>query len=125
MITIGIFVASAINSIIIKTTSGDFMWRACLAAQVIPGLLLFLLTITIPYSPRWLADNDRDDEAIAILARLREKNVNSQAVIEEYRAIKDNIEYERQIGTASYAELLIPGIINRVVMAMYLLHLTN
>lgn len=120
MITIGILVAAICNAIIISFTSGDFEWRLALSIQIIPGFILFLLTLFMPYSPRWLADQDRDSEAIQTLAKLRDAPVSSEVVQDEFHDIKSNIEYEREVGTASWSELLRPGIINRVFIAVIL-----
>ncbi|RKO83577.1 general substrate transporter [Blyttiomyces helicus] len=122
MITIGILLAAIINSIIIKvgTATGNFEWRLGLALQGIPGIVLFLLTFFIPYSPRWLANNGRDDEAIAVLAKLRSEPVDSAAIRTEYDDIKASIEMERQVGTADWSELVKPGMLNRVVLVVLL-----
>ncbi|KAI8820678.1 sugar transporter [Fimicolochytrium jonesii] len=115
MITIGIFVASCINAIIIKTVDGDTKWRLALGMQMVPGVVLFFLTFIMPESPRWLANRDQDAEALRTLAKLRSVSQDDPAVIAEHREIKESIEMERQIGTANWSELLKPGILNRTV----------
>jgi SP family sugar:H+ symporter-like MFS transporter len=120
MITLGILIAACCNAVIMTYTSGEFEWRMALAVQIIPGVLLLILTIFMPYSPRWLADRDRDSETIHTLARLRGSTITDDAIQQEYRDIKSNVEYEREIGTASWKELLKPGIINRVLIGVTL-----
>ncbi|KAF5227058.1 hypothetical protein FAUST_12017 [Fusarium austroamericanum] len=39
--------------------------------QILPGLLLGFGAIFLPYSPRWLASKDREEEALLNLAKLR------------------------------------------------------
>ncbi|KAI9095581.1 sugar transporter [Phlyctochytrium arcticum] len=123
MITIGILIASIVNAIIIKTTEtrGDELeWRLALAMQMVPGVSVVFINIFMPYSPRWLANRDRDTEALKTLARLRGVDINDTAVQAEYREIKESIELERQVGNGSWSELLKKGIINRVVFVFIL-----
>ncbi|KAJ3020025.1 hypothetical protein HKX48_001440 [Thoreauomyces humboldtii] len=121
MVTIGIFVASCINAIIIKTSDEtDIRWRLALGMQLVPGVAVLLLNLFMPFSPRWLANRDRDSEATKILARLRGMPIEDPAVQAEYREIKESIEMERQIGNASFTELLKPGIRNRVLIGFML-----
>lgn len=118
MITIGILIASIVNSIIFVTTSGEFQWRLALLIQCIPGLLLLVIMMFMPYSPRWLVNRDRDSEAITILAKLRASRSESVIVQSEYTDIKNGIAYERSIGTADWSELTKRGIFNRVIIAV-------
>ncbi|KAJ3177789.1 hypothetical protein HDU87_004311 [Geranomyces variabilis] len=121
MITIGILIASIINAIIIKTSpETNLRWRLALGMQLIPGVGVVVCNVFMPYSPRWLANRNRDSEAIKILARLRGVSIEDATVQAEFREIKESIEMERQIGTGSWAELLKPGIRNRVVFAVML-----
>ncbi|KAJ3084961.1 hypothetical protein HK102_000449 [Quaeritorhiza haematococci] len=120
MITIGIFIASCVNSVILSFLTGDVQWRTSMGMQVIPGSLLVLIIIFMPYSPRWLMSRNRDAEAVQILAKLRASDVNSATVQSEYHDIKAGIELERQIGNADWHELFKRGIFNRVVIAFVL-----
>ncbi|KNE65841.1 hypothetical protein AMAG_19223 [Allomyces macrogynus ATCC 38327] len=74
----------------------------------------------LPESPRWLMFRDRETDALAALAKLRQSEQASPAVQEEYKEYKDSIEAERQIGTASWSELRRPGIFNRLVLGVVL-----
>ncbi|KAJ3085910.1 hypothetical protein HK102_013694 [Quaeritorhiza haematococci] len=88
--------------------------------QIIPGALLVIIIIFMPYSPRWLLNRNRDAEAINILAKLRGSSSTSTTIQTEYHDIKAGIELEKTIGTAEWHELLKPGIVNRVVIALFL-----
>eukprot|EP01112_Ceratiomyxa_fruticulosa_P013666 TRINITY_DN3858_c0_g1_i2.p1 TRINITY_DN3858_c0_g1~~TRINITY_DN3858_c0_g1_i2.p1 ORF type:complete len:193 (+),score=14.40 TRINITY_DN3858_c0_g1_i2:225-803(+) len=63
MITLGIFIASCINAIIIVTTTGDKEWRLALGMQLIPAFILWLLIIILPFSPRWLLSKGRTEQS--------------------------------------------------------------
>lgn len=122
MITFGIFLASSINTGIILSQGADnpTTWRICLAIQIIPGAILPVLMFFMPSSPSWLANVDRDDEALASIARLRGESIDSQVVQEEFDDIKTGIELDRSHGDASIMDLLKPGILNRVVIVAVL-----
>lgn len=120
MITFGILVASAVNAVILTTTSGDLEWRLALGMQMIPALVLWGLIIILPFSPRWLIDHNRDKEALKTLSRLRDSPVESNIIQTEYKAIKDNVEFEKQTGTAGWAELFERGIRNRLFIGVIL-----
>ncbi|KAI8714966.1 MFS domain-containing protein [Fusarium sp. LHS14.1] len=51
--------------------SSHWSWQLPFLLQILPGLVLGFGAIFLPYSPRWLASKDREDEALANLAKLR------------------------------------------------------
>ncbi|CAG8495717.1 10057_t:CDS:10, partial [Scutellospora calospora] len=108
-ITIGIAVSFWIDYATEKIDSSN-QWRIPLGIQVIPAFLLALGTLILPFSPRWLLDNDRDDEALIVLAKLRSNgDKNDPIVIDEFNEIKENVRFEREVAAKSYLELLKKG----------------
>ncbi|KAI5465259.1 sugar transporter family protein [Mariannaea sp. PMI_226] len=88
--------------------------------QMIPGLILFAAIPFIPRSPRWLASQDRWDEAIDILATLHAKgDKQSPLVLTEVSEIRRRIEIERQSKTLSWSELFKRQNIIRVTSAIF------
>ncbi|GEM67373.1 MFS transporter [Sphingobacterium mizutaii NBRC 14946 = DSM 11724] len=61
MIVSGIFIAFLTNYLF--ANFGDDAWRYMLGIMAIPSLAFLLLLNTIPFSPRWLALNNRKEEA--------------------------------------------------------------
>ena len=51
----------------------------------------------MPYSPRWLVEVGRDEEAKATLSRIRSSPVHSPEVIAEFLDIKAEVLIEREI----------------------------
>ncbi|RSL37933.1 hypothetical protein CEP53_015345, partial [Fusarium sp. AF-6] len=51
--------------------SSHWSWQLPFLLQILPGLVLGFGAVFLPYSPRWLASKDREDEALANLAKLR------------------------------------------------------
>lgn len=56
---------------------GEDAWRWMLGIMVIPAIVFWLLLLTIPESPRWLILNNRQQDAIPVLTRLGEANVQA------------------------------------------------
>lgn len=121
MITIGILIAASVNSVIIVTlgvTDYRNEWRVAMGMQCVPAVFLLIVMFFMPYSPRWLATQGRDAEALAIIARLRSETVSDVGAVAEYKQIADAVIIERSVGNGSWSELLVPGLRNRLVIAM-------
>ncbi|KAJ1945958.1 hypothetical protein FBU59_002161 [Linderina macrospora] len=94
-------------------------WRVPIAIQMVPAVILFVAMFFIPYSPRWLVDHDRFDEARTCLARLRAGgDENDPAVAEELEEIKEAVRIERETAVRSYAELAKYPIRRRVILGV-------
>ena len=64
-ITIGIFVAYAVDQVLTNSDS----WRVMLGVSAIPGVLLVLAIWPMPESPRWLIQREREHEARDVICR--------------------------------------------------------
>jgi len=51
----------------------------------------------MPYSPRWLMEKGREEQALQTLSALRRKPVDDPAVHYEFLEIKAEIQYSREI----------------------------
>ncbi|HEX5327097.1 MAG TPA: sugar porter family MFS transporter [Acetobacteraceae bacterium] len=67
-ITIGIFLAYLIDAAL---SGRDGAWRIMLGVAAVPGVLLVLVMLAAPESPRWLMKMNRRGEARAALRRAR------------------------------------------------------
>jgi sugar porter (SP) family MFS transporter len=90
MITIGILLAY-ISSWVFKDVSGDWRWMFAVAA--IPGAALAIGMLFMPYSPRWLVEVGRDDDARDVLKKIRD----NEDVDEEIDEIKEVTSEEKSL----------------------------
>lgn len=78
-------------------------WRYMFGSEGIPALLFFLLLFTVPETPRWLAEKNRDEEALKILSRA----VGPDNAENELKEIKKSLAHE--IDSGSFKDLFLPG----------------
>ncbi|KAJ5476950.1 Mitochondrial substrate/solute carrier [Penicillium diatomitis] len=84
----------------------DISWRLPLLCQCIMGALLGLGSLIICESPRWLLDNDHDEEGMVVIANLYgEGDIHNDKARQEYREIKMNVLLQRQEGERSYSDM--------------------
>lgn len=105
-IVAGIFIAYLTNFLFVGL--GDQAWRYMLGIMVIPSALFWVLLRSIPESPRWLILNNREAEAIPIMNRLQETNVNGaiQAIKESVQSHQEKLFQRRYMKPVMYAVLL-------------------
>lgn len=69
------------------------VFRLPWAIQMLPAILLLFCLPLMPRSPRWLAAQDRWEEAVDVLARLHAKgNTLDPVVIAQTTEIREKIE---------------------------------
>ncbi|KAG6308149.1 hypothetical protein E4U45_002149 [Claviceps purpurea] len=81
-------------------------WRIPLLMQCVMGALLGIGSLVIVESPRWLLDNDHDEEGMVVIANLYGGgDIHDTKARDEYREIKMNVLLQRQEGERTYAEM--------------------
>lgn len=103
------------------TGQSDASWRIPLAIQIVPALILGIGMLFYPDSPRWLLLQERDEEAIATLSRIRGQPADHPSVVAESLEIRANILLENSYVQENFRGL--SGV--RLHAAQYLSMLTN
>lgn len=71
-------------------------WRIPLAFQIFPALCLGIGMLFMPYSPRWLVEKGREEEALEELSRLRRKPADNHSVRIEFLGIVAEVRFARE-----------------------------
>ncbi|KAI5298559.1 hypothetical protein KEM56_003952 [Ascosphaera pollenicola] len=96
----------------------DYSWRLPLLCQCIMGALLGFGSLIICESPRWLLDNDHDEEGMIVIANLYGGgDIHNAKARQEYRDIKMGVLLQRQEGERSYTDMF-RRYTKRVLIAM-------
>ncbi|KAI0074444.1 general substrate transporter [Panus rudis PR-1116 ss-1] len=97
MLGIGALIASFIGYGCFHGLTGQAQWRVPLGIQLLPAIPLAFFILLLPESPRFLAMQGRDQEALLVLARLHAHgDVNDSFVIAEHREILEQVALEKE-----------------------------
>ncbi|KAF8473208.1 general substrate transporter [Kalaharituber pfeilii] len=97
MIGIGFIISTWVGYGSLKRPDTDsFQWRFPLAFQGIPAIILVIGLIFFPESPRQLMEKDREEDAMAVLRRLRH-GASDEDINREFQEIKATIQAENSI----------------------------
>ncbi|KAK7413250.1 hypothetical protein QQX98_007838 [Neonectria punicea] len=95
---LGSFLAAGICYGTRQLDPSDWAWRIPTLLQGFPPCLVLILIPFLPESPRWLIYNDREEEALDIIARLNGTTRDDAGVQVQYREIIDTLAYEKSDG---------------------------
>ncbi|KAH6645683.1 general substrate transporter [Truncatella angustata] len=88
-VTIAFWIAYACKDI-----PSDASWRVPFALQIISALLLGIMIQFFPYSPRWLAMQDRHEACLNSLCKLRKLPASDERVQAEYEGILTEVKFQ-------------------------------
>ncbi|KIX99567.1 uncharacterized protein Z520_05143 [Fonsecaea multimorphosa CBS 102226] len=97
-------------------------WRIPLGVQLIPGGILLVGMLFLRESPRWLAKQGRDQEAVAALAHIRCDSPDDVEVMSEFAEIKASIAEEEELSEGvTWKECLQPNMRKRFMIIFFLM----
>ncbi|KEY69249.1 hypothetical protein S7711_01703 [Stachybotrys chartarum IBT 7711] len=80
--------------------SSDWSWRIPSLLQLVPSLCQITFMYWCPESPRWLINNDRHDEALAILQTYHGEGKDGEEYVRlEYSRIQSTIAQEKELAS--------------------------
>jgi len=85
-------------------TQKEAAWRIPLALQLVPALILGFGILFMPFSPRWLVNQGRDEEAIAVLSSTRRLPVDSDLIQIEFLEIKAQYLFEKETSEINFPQ---------------------
>ncbi|KAL2024903.1 hypothetical protein VTK56DRAFT_3602 [Thermocarpiscus australiensis] len=77
-------------------TQSDAAWLTPICLQLAPALILFVGMIFMPFSPRWLINHGREEEARKVLSSLRNLPPDHELVEIEFLEIKAQSLFEKR-----------------------------
>ncbi|KAI8939427.1 hypothetical protein NX059_003207 [Plenodomus lindquistii] len=85
--------------------AGEWSWRLPFLIQMIPGFVLGIGIFFLPFSPRWLASKGRDDEALAVLGKLRNLPTDDSRVVQEWCEIRAEVAFTQEVSRERHPNL--------------------
>ncbi|KAI1340778.1 general substrate transporter [Xylariaceae sp. FL0016] len=76
----------------------DMVWRFPIAFQCTFAIVVLILMLNLPESPRWLLTKERHEEAATVLAALNGERRDSTMIVTEMGVISDAIRASGQVG---------------------------
>jgi sugar porter (SP) family MFS transporter len=107
MITTGIAIAYLVNYLLRDVTHN---WRWMLGLGAVPGVLLAVGMVLVPHTPRWLVEQDREDEAEQVLQRARGDDEDVHEELEEIEEVSQEEGSVRDLLDRSVRPLLVVGL---------------
>lgn len=85
--------------------AGEWSWRLPFLIQMIPGFVLGVGIVFLPFSPRWLSSKGRDDEALKVLAKLRGLPTTDSRVYREWHEIRAEVAFTKEVNIERHPKL--------------------
>jgi sugar porter (SP) family MFS transporter len=115
MVVAGIFIAYVVNWAL-KDVGGDWRWMLGLGA--VPGMALAIGMFFQPYSPRWLVEHDRKDEARDVLQRARGENADVDDELEEIEEAASEEGGVRDLWSPRVRAMVVVGLVLAVAQQL-------
>ncbi|KAJ5541870.1 Major facilitator superfamily domain general substrate transporter [Penicillium sp. DV-2018c] len=99
--------------------AGPAAFRICWGIQAVPGLILFIALFFFPESPRWLASQERWEEALDTLAKIHANgDRHDPAVQVAFEEVQEAVRVARESKDVSFLALFGPRVWKRTMCGM-------
>lgn len=83
----------------------EWSWRLPFLLQMIPAIVLAFFVFRLPFSPRWLASQNREQEALDTLVRLRGLPAADDRVRAEWIEVRAEATVQKEIQAERHPKL--------------------
>jgi len=104
---VGIGVGIVVSTLVGAAEMVD--WRVSIGSAAAPALLMLLLMLRLPESPRWLVKNDQRDAAVEVLSRIRPSEADTEPELHEIEEL-DREERKEEKGGRGWRGLRQPWV---------------
>ncbi|MCJ1429264.1 hypothetical protein MMC29_007177 [Sticta canariensis] len=94
--------------------AGEWAWRLPFLIQLIPGIVLGIGIVFLPFSPRWLISKGRDEEALQSLCKLRQLPASNALVNKEWYDIRAEVAFHKETSVLRHPQLQQRTVKNRL-----------
>ncbi|KAF9885468.1 hypothetical protein FE257_012904 [Aspergillus nanangensis] len=98
--------------------AGEWSWRLPFILQMIPGFVLMAGVFFLPFSPRWLASQGRNEEALQSLSKLRRLPGSDKRIRQEYLDIQAEVRFHQEINKEKHPNLQGGGTRKTILLEM-------
>lgn len=115
----GILIMYLISYGCYATVDSPAAFRIAWGVQMVPGTILFGSLCYFPESPRWLAQHEKWDESLHVLAALHAKgDINSSVVRLEFEEVQEAARIAKEQQDVSFFALFGPKVIKRTICGL-------
>jgi len=94
-VALGIAIAYFLDFGLSFTGAGPLAWRLPIACQLLMAILVSILVIGLPETPRWLIQQGRIDEAMEVMCKVYNLPLTDEYVISEKEGILNAVALEQ------------------------------
>jgi SP family arabinose:H+ symporter-like MFS transporter len=121
MFQLAVVIGSAAAPLVAYAIASHFpdtlSWRLMFASQLVVVLLLILFVFMLPPSPRWLAEKDRFEDAMAVLVKVHGPELAAKELVEIRQSVSEEV--------GGWRELWQPGIRYALLIGLLLAFFNN
>ncbi|ORX65995.1 general substrate transporter [Anaeromyces robustus] len=101
----GKFMACLYETLCLKLISNTTaQWRVALSGLAIPTIMFLIVVWFLPETPRFLLMKNRDEEALEVLSKLREKSKDEPSLTSEFNDMSSKLKVDMATGVMSWKE---------------------
>lgn len=89
-----------------RLIDSEWSWRLPFLLQMVPAIVLSGFVFTLPFSPRWLARQGRDEEVLAALANLRRLPAHDERVRAEWIDVRAESLVQKDVQAQRHPQYL-------------------
>ncbi|KAH7378846.1 general substrate transporter [Pyrenochaeta sp. MPI-SDFR-AT-0127] len=98
--------------------ASEWSWRLPFLLQMLPGFVLGIGIVFLPFSPRWLCAKSRDEEALEVLGKLRRLPTTDPRVVQEWCEIRAEVVFNQEVSCEKHPDLQAATRANRIKLEL-------